>query len=105
MRAPADDKQTDILHSDEEAHDILSGDEPSVQKWSAHTDALTNDVERTEILDADGSPLTFADVARLLETDRSFAAVFNKALASSSFEHFFFECPALTKSTAQARAY
>eukprot|EP00966_Prymnesium_polylepis_P095635 2215788-Prymnesium_polylepis.1 len=28
-RAPADDKQTDILHGDEKAHDILSGDEPS----------------------------------------------------------------------------
>eukprot|EP00966_Prymnesium_polylepis_P169074 3909452-Prymnesium_polylepis.1 len=73
--------------------------------WRFVTNALSNDAERAEIMDAQGARLTFSEVLQLLADDRAFQLFFNQVLADASFVQFYFECPPVSKGTANSLPY
>eukprot|EP00966_Prymnesium_polylepis_P308135 7120697-Prymnesium_polylepis.1 len=106
-RAPANDA---VEASAVEAAPIADRrwrDEPPVpdRRWRYRINALTDDTERAEILDGAGQPLTFFTVFRLLKTDTAFATLYNEVLQRSAFDRYYFECPAVSKSTARSLPY
>lgn len=78
----------------------------SQHKWSRKLSFCGGgDTQKAQILDSTGTPLTFSEVIRLLEHDPAFPAFFNDVLSASSYEHFFWECPAVSEETASTLPY